>query len=199
MRLDCRALDFYVYYSHQKIAQLYRQLPESRRVAEKCSVNRSGHLELGLQPREPRGEPCLKVGAVANSGTESRYSELCVEKNEMYQWERVLARLRKSGQLCVACAGETPCPGQYYEVQGCFSPDDEAQAPEHYVWLRAPASACGPALRLLCHKHCFCGEHERSAFAEAWACGAPLPLRGVVVCLSGGENALCGLPLALIC
>jgi len=195
-------LVYYVYYSHQKIIQLYRQLAESRVVMQKSSTNRNSHLHADLHPlRQPHEEDrrhmqqCMSLSRLDNSGSESCYKELCYDKNEMYMLDRVLRALRKCGQLVRAKPGAKFCPGKYYELEGCFSPE-EGGAPAGYLWLRAPAGERGPAVRLLCHRNIFTGENEGSAFREIWACGDTLPLCGIALSLGCGE-ALCGLPLVL--
>ena len=188
------ALVYYIYYSQQKVVQLYKQLAESRVVGQKSSESRSCHVHMDLHPRPPKQEepqPKLHLSRIDNSNSESRHRESHFDKNEMYQLERVLCALRKHGRLKKAGAKTTFCPGRYYEVEGCFAPQD-APAPEGYLWLRANR----PETRLLCHKMVFTAEHEHAAHEEVWACGAPLPLCGIVLALSCGET-LCGLPLVL--
>ena len=193
------SLVYYIYYSQQKIVQLYKQLAESRIVGQKSSESHSCHLHVDMHPpqhdKQQHGQqkhPLSKcLSHVNNSNSESCHKESHFDKNEMYQLERVLCALRKRGQLKKVRAGLKFCQGAYYEIAGCFAPED-TDAPEGYVWLRA----CEPEIRLLCHKMVFSGEHEHGAFEEIWACGLPLLLRGVALSLGCGDG-LCGLPLVL--
>ena len=196
--MEARPLVYYVYYSQQKIMQLYRQLPESRTVLQKSSFSRNSHVHADMQPtREPSKEKPLHVSHLDNSGSENCYHESMFDKNEMYQLERVLRALRGCGQLLCAGKDTTFCPGKYYEAEGCFAPAPEEDVPEGYLRLRAPGSCRGPELSLLCHLRTFTGECPETPWEEVWACGEPLPLRGVVLCLARGEGVLCGLPLVL--
>ena len=186
------ALVYYIYYSQQKIVQLYKQLAESRVVGQKSSESRNCHVHMDVHPQQhEKQQRKLQLSRIDNSNSESCHRESHFDKNEMYQLERVLQTLRKCGQLKKARPGMKFCPGRYYEVEGCFAPE-EAEAPEGYLWLRAK----GPEIRLLCHKMAFTAEHEHAAFEEIWACGKPLPLRGIVLGLGCGEG-LCGVPLVL--
>jgi len=196
------ALVYYIYYSHQKVVQLYKQLAESRIVGQKSSENRSSHIHIDVHPQQQqhhhdehhqgrRRHHSHHLSRIDNSNSESCHRESHFDKNEMYQLERVLQTLRKCGQLKKARPGMKFCPGRYYEVEGCFKREN-TEAPEGYLWLHAKR----PEIRLLCHKMAFTAEHEHTAFEEVWACGEALPLRGIVLGLGCGES-LCGLPLVL--
>ncbi|MDR2753069.1 MAG: hypothetical protein LBB50_02025 [Oscillospiraceae bacterium] len=187
-------MTYYIYYAHQKIGQMFRQLPESRCVAQKNSFSSSMHGDLDFRPQDCEGKPSLLAHAGAD-GSRVRYCESVLDKNDMYQLARVLAHLRRAGRLCGA--KEAPfVPGKYYEVVGDFAPEESAQAPEGCLWLHAPAAGGRPATHLLCSRQAFWGEGT-AAWQEPFACGAPLPLHGAALCLRAGKNLLCGLPLAL--
>jgi len=198
-------LVYYIYYSQQKIVQLYKQLAESRVVMVKSSTNQNSHMHVDLHPlRSPQEEdlrhmcplPAMHLSHLDNSGSESCYKEMCYDKNEMYMLDRVLRALRKCKQLVCAKPGMQFCPGKYYEFEGCFVREEGGSPPANYLWLRAPASERSPAIRLLCHRGVFTGEHESNSSHEIWACSNSLPLCGVVLGLGCGE-ALCGAPLVL--
>ena len=189
-----QALQFFVYYSHQKISHLYRQLPDSRLVAQRASLNRHDRVECGLRVPHREDEACLHMTHAGLEGSQSHYKEAIFEKNDMYQLEQVLRCLRQSGQLRAAAQKEQICQGEYVEIRGCFLPEHERDTPEGSLWLVSQERR--PAIRLLCGRLAFCGETEE-AWGELWACGEALPLRGVMLCLAGGADCLCGLPLFL--
>ena len=194
------ALRFFVYYSHQKISYLYRQLPESRLIAQRASLNQHNRDECGLRVPHREDEKCLHMTHAGLEGSQSHFSEALFEKNDMYQLEQVLRCLRKTGQLCTA--GQLPmvpeqiCQGDYLEIQGCFLPEHGRETPEGSLWLASPGAGRCPAIHLLCGRHAFCGETEE-AWRELWACGEALPLGGVMLCLGFREDRLCGTPLFL--
>ena len=189
-------MEYYVYYSHQKVMQLFRQLPESRCVAVKVSSSGNSHSDADFHPGEQREGQCLRLTHVGHNVSDGTYRECLVDPNDMYQLRRVLQALRREGKLCRLAPGLHPSPGCYVEFSGLFAPEDR-EGPHGSFWLAAPAQGSCPALRLLCCEHTFCGEHEGCARWEVWCCGAPLPLRGVMLALNGVGDALCGLPLYL--
>jgi len=189
-------LEYYVYYSHQKIMQLFRQLPESRCVAVKVSGSGNSHTDADFHPGEQREGQCLRVARVCRNVSDGHYRECCFDPNDMYQLRRVLEALRREGHLQRLAPGLCPAPGEYVEFCGLFAPE-EGGAPSNSLWVTAPARGGCPALRLLCCEHTFLGELESHALREVWCCGAPLPLRGAMLCLRYEEGALCGLPLFL--
>jgi len=202
-------LEYYVYYSHQKIWQLFRQLPESRCVAVKVSSSGNCHTDAdfhtGERHGEHREERGLRVARVCRNVSDSHYRESCFDPNDMYQLRRVMAALRRGGRLYQLepglCAGPgnntTPGVGDYVEFCGLFAPEEGGGAADDSLWLAAPAQGGCPAIRLHCCVHTFLGELEARALREVWCCGAPLPLRGAMLTLSCGQDTLCGLPLFL--
>jgi len=196
-------MEYYVYYSHQKIMQLFRQLPESRCVAVKVSRSGNSHTDVDFHPgdrhhheEELRESKGLRVGRVCRNVSDGHYRECCFEPNDMYQLRRVLDALRREGRLCGLEPGFCPCPGDYVEFCGRFAPA-EGEAPAGSFWLSAPGEGGCPAVQLLCCEHAFLGEREGCARWEVWCCGAPLPLRGAMLALGCGRETLCGLPLFL--
>jgi len=173
---------YYVYYSQQKIAQLYRQLAESRIVWQTCSKSESGRMHAGLQPQKQEHKH-HHLNRLDGERTQSLRRESRFEHNDMYQLRRVLQTLERGGNLKQVHTQTAFCPGCYYKFSGCFTPED-SQAPESFVWLS------GDNVRLLCHKKSF------SEFEELWVCAESLPLCGVALAMAG-EETLCGLPLAL--
>ena len=189
-------MEYYIYYSHQKIMQLFRQLPESRCVAVKFSSSGSNQSDADFHPGEQREGQCLRLTHVGRNISDGSYRECLVDPNDMYQLRRVTQALRREKKLCKLAPGLCPQIGCYVEFSGPFAPEDR-EGPQGSFWLAAPARDGCPALRLLCCEHTFCGEHEGCARWEAWCCGAPLPLRGVMLVLNCDGDALCGLPLYL--
>jgi len=187
-------LRFFVYYSHQKISHLYRQLPESRVVAHRASVNLHDRAECGFRMPHREEDHRTHMAHAELDGARTHYREACFEKNDMYQLEQVLCRLRKTGQLRGTPQGA--CQGEYLEIQGCFLPQEKCEAPQGSLWLAAPGGEGDPAVRLLCGKPAFCGETEE-AWREIWACGQALPLWGVMLCLGFQGDCVCGTPLFL--
>jgi len=190
-------LEYYVYYSHQKIMQLFRQLPESRCVMVKVSSSGNNHNDVDFHPGEQEGK-CLRVGRICRHSSEGSFRECCFDPNDMYQLRRVLGALRRGGRLHALEPGLCPAPGEYVEFCGFFAPEAGEAASGDSLWIVAPAREGCPAIRLHCCTHTFLGEMESRALREVWCCGAPLPLRGVMLCLHGGEDVLCGLPLYLV-
>ena len=189
-----QALQFFVYYSHQKISHLYRQLPESRLIAQRASLNQHDRAECGLRTPHREDEKCLHMTHAGMEGSHSHYREALFEKNDMYQLEQVLCCLRGAGQLHTV--PEKLCQGDYLEIQGCFSPERERDTPGGSIWLVSPGGEPCPAIHLLCGRQAFCGETEE-AWRELWACGEALPLHGVMLCLAFHRDYLCGVPLFL--
>ena len=189
-------MEYYVYYSHQKVMQLFRQLPESRCVAVKVGGNNNSHSDADFHPGEQREGQCVRVARVCRNISDGSFREWCFDPNDIYQLRRVLEALRREGKLCRLTPELCPAPGSYVEFRGLFAPED-GEAPQGSFWLAAPAQGGCPALRLLCCEHTFCGEHESCARWEVWCCGTPLPLRGVMLALCCDGGALCGLPLYL--
>jgi len=195
-------LEYYVYYSHQKVMQLFRQLPESRCVAVKIGSSGNSHTDADFHPgdfhhgerHEGKG---LRVARICRNVSEGRFRECIFDPNDMYQLRRVLEALRREGRLRWLEPGLCPAPGEYVEFCGMFAPA-AGEAPPGSFWLAAPAQGGCPAVRLLCCESTFLGEQEACARQEVWCCGAPLPLRGVMLALSCGEGSLCGLPLYLV-
>jgi len=191
------ALRFFVYYSHQHISRLYRQLPDSRLSGQRASLNQHDRADTGMRLHHREEEERPRLSHVGVEGSLSSFKEACFEKNDMYQLEQVLRRLRASGQLYAAghpTPAEGICQGDYLEIRGCFLPERKRETPEGSLWL--VTEECRPAIRLLCGRQAFCGETEE-AWQELWACGDPLPLRGVMLCLAARADCLCGLPLFL--
>ena len=189
-------MEYYIYYSHQKVMQLFRQLPESRCVAVKISRSGNSHSEADFLPGEPKEERCLRAARVSRNVSDGSYRESCFDPNDMYQLRQVTRALRREGKLCCLKPGCCPRPGCYAEISGLFAPE-ESEAPPGSFWIAAPAQGGCPALRLLCCGHTFCGDNEDCARLEVWCCGAPLPLHGAVLVLNCDEDTLCGLPLCL--
>ncbi|MCL1951312.1 MAG: hypothetical protein FWF60_00645 [Oscillospiraceae bacterium] len=194
-------MEYYVYYSHQKIMQLFRQLPESRCAAMKVGGSGNNHNDVDFHPGdfhhgERREGKCLQVARICRHTSDGRFHEYIFDPNDMYQLRRVLEALRRAGRLCGLEPCLCPAPGDYVEFCGLFAPE-EAKAPDGSFWLYAPGQCGCPAVRLLCCEHTFCGEREGCARWEVWCCGAPLPLHGVMLVLACGQDALCGLPLFL--
>jgi len=189
-------LEYYVYYSHQKIMQLFRQLPESRCVAVKISGSGNTHSDVDFHPAGEQEGQCLRVSRICRNVSDGRYRECCFDPNDMYQLRRVLEALRRRGKLRALGSALCPEPGDYVEVCGRFAPE-EGEAHADSFWLYAPARGDCPAVRLLCCEHTFLGEQEACGRREVWCCGAPLPLHGVVLCLHYERDTLCGLPLFL--
>ena len=189
-------VEYYIYFSHQKVMQLFRQLPESRCVGVKVSSSGNSHSDVDLHPGERQEGKCLQVARVCRHISDGCYRECIIDPNDMYQLRRVLAALRREGRLCALEPCLCPAPGTYIELCGLFAPED-GEAPQGSFWLAAPAREGCPAIRLLCCEHTFLGEQEACARQEVWCCGAPLPLRGVMLVLSCEHNTLCGLPLFL--
>ena len=179
-----QALRYYVYYASEMIGQLYRQLPESRQVGQRSSQNRVERADT-IVHLHGEGEPLPSIRHAGLEGSHSRFSEALFDKNDMYQLEQVMGRLRKQLRGAAQCR-----PGNFMETGGCFSLDLERDAPEGSLWLAAPG------LRLLCATGGFSGETEE-AWRALWACGEALPLRGVVLCLGRRDGGMCGLPLYL--
>jgi len=196
-------LEYYVYYSHQKIMQLFRQLPESRCVAVKVSRSGNSHSDVDLHPgdhhhgEERRGGGGLRVARVCRNVSDGHYRECCFDPNDMYQLRRVLDALRREGRLCRLGPELCPQPGDYVEFSGLFAPEEGRGSAEDSLWIAAPAWRGCPAIRLRCCVHTFLGEMESRALREVWCCGAPLPLRGAMLVLSCEKDTLCGLPLFL--
>jgi len=188
-------MEYYVYYSHQKIMQLFRQLPESRCVAMKLSSSGNSHTDADFHPGEPQEGQCLRVARICRNVSDGTFRECLVDPNDMYQLRRVLQALRREGKLCALAPGLCPEPGRYVEFGGLFAPEAEEAADS--LWIAAPARGGCPAVRLHCCTHTFLGEMESRALREVWCCGAPLPLRGAMLALRCGGDALCGLPLFL--
>ena len=191
-------MEYFIYYSHQKIMQLFRQLPESRCVGMKVSSSGNSHSDADFHPNhgEQREGQCLRVARICRNVSDGSYRECHLDPNDMYQLRRVTQALRCEGKLCKLAPDLCPRPGCYVEFSGLFVPE-EGEAPQGSFWLAAPARGGCTALRLLCCEQTFCGEHEGCARREVWCCGAPLPLRGVMLALHGDGDTLCGLPLFL--
>ena len=195
-------MEYYIYFSHQKIMQLFRQLPESRCVAVKVSGSGNSHTDADFHPgdhhhgEERHGGRGLRVARVCRNVSDSRYRECCFDPNDMYQLRRVLEALRREGRLRGLAPDLHPAPGDYVEFCGLFAPA-EGEAPPGSFWLYARGQGGCPAVQLLCCEHAFLGEREGCARWEVWCCGAPLPLRGAMLALSCEQDTLCGLPLFL--
>jgi len=188
-------VEYYIYFSHQKIMQLFRQLPESRCVAVKISSSDNSHSDVDVHPGE-QDERCPRVVRIFHNTSNGRFRECIFDPNDMYQLRRVLAALRREGRLCALEPCLCPAPGTYVEFCGLFAPEDD-EAPRGSFWLAAPAQGDCPSIRLLCCDHIFLGEQEACARQEVWCCGVPLPLRGAMLVLSCDGNTICGLPLYL--
>jgi len=189
-------MEYYVYYSHQKIMQLFRQLPESRCVAVKVSSSGNSHSDADFHPGEQREGQCLRVARVCRNVSDGYYRECLVDPNDMYQLRRVTQALRREKKLCKLAPGLCPQTGHYVDFSGLFAPEDREAAADS-LWIAAPACGGCPAIRLHCCTHTFLGEMESRALREVWCCGAPLPLRGVMLILRCDGDTLCGLPLCL--
>ena len=170
-------MEYYIYYSHQKIMQLFRQLPESRCVAVKLGSSGNSHSDADFHPGEQREGQCLRVARVCRNASEGSFRECIFDPNDMYQLRRVTQALRREGKLCKLAPGLCPRIGHYVEFNGLFAPED-GEAPQGCFWLAAPAQGGRPALRLLCCELTFCGELEGCGRREIWCCGTTLPLRG---------------------
>jgi hypothetical protein len=190
-------LEYYVYYSHQKIMQLFRQLPESRCVAVKVSSSGNDHTDVDFHAGERHEGRGLRVARVCRNVSDGHYRESCFDPNDMYQLRRVLDALRREGRLCALEPCLCPCPGDYVEFCGLFAPEEGNSPAEDSLWIAAPAQGGCPAIRLRCCVHTFLGEMESRALREVWCCGAPLPLRGAMLALRCEQDTLCGLPLFL--
>ena len=189
-------MEYYIYYSHQKVMQLFRQLPESRCAMVKVSGSGNSHSDVDFLPGEQPEGQCPRLGRVSRHISDGSYREWSFDPNDMYQLRRVLEALRREGRLRKLVPGLCPAPGEYVEFCGQFAPGAE-EACEHCFWIAAPARGGCPALRLLCCGYTFLGEHEACARQEIWCCGAPLPLHGVILVLNCEKDTLCGLPLFL--
>jgi len=192
-------LEYYVYYSHQKIMQLFRQLPESRCVAVKVSSSGNSHTDADLhaghgEQHEGKG---LRVARVCRNVSDGHYRECCFEPNDMYQLRRVMEALRRGGRLHPLGPNLCAEPGDYVEFRGLFAPEEGGGESGEGLWIAAAARGGCPAVRLRCCAHTFLGEPEARALRELWCCGAPLPLRGAMLALHCEKAALCGLPLYL--
>jgi hypothetical protein len=196
-------LSYFVYDSHHKIFQLYRQLPEARFVMQKRSATSNCHNDSDLHfPQRKAEELDPFLSHIGSNASASRYHETMLDKNEMYQRRQVLQQLRQSGQLRRALPGMPFCPGMFYELEGAFrAAEGEGQAaartPKGAVWLNCPAGPKNPAACLLCNKAHFASELGENAWQEFFCLDSPLPLRGVVLCLQRAEYVLVGLPLFL--
>lgn len=188
-------MKYYIYYSQQKVMQLFKQLPESRCVGLKIGSSSNNHGDLDFRPGE-QDEACPRLTHFSQHTSSGGYRESHFDPNEMYQLRRVLQALRRAGQLRKAMPGMCTAPGVYLEFSGCFSPQQDEPAPEGAIWLASPKSSTCPAVRLLCCKLAFSGDNVDYALQELWCCGGALPLHGVMLCMSCG-NTLCGLPLYL--
>jgi hypothetical protein len=189
-------MEYYVYYSHQKITQLFRQLPESRCVAMKVGSSGNSHSDADFHPGDQQEGRCLRVARVSRHISDGTFREHLIDPNDMYQLRRVTQALRREKKLCKLAPGVCPQPGCYAEFSGLFAPEGR-EGPQGSFWIAAPSQGGCPALRLLCCERTFCGELEGCAQQEAWCCGTPLPLRGVMLVLCCDGDTLCGLPLFL--
>ena len=183
-----RPLDYHVYYSQQKITQLYKQLPESMFLVQRASISSREHVDAGLNA-PLQEEACLQPTHASIHSEEHCYREASFEVNEMHCLRQVLGYLRRTGQLR-KCNGVCR-PGVYYDIRDSFSAlEEDEQTPKGSLWLEAPR------IRLLCGRHAFLGENEHPA-REVWGCGGTLPLKGAVLCMGYREGVLTGLPLYL--
>lgn len=188
-------MEYYIYYSHQKVMQLFRQLPESRYVGVKVGTSSNHHGDMDISPGEQE-EKCLRVTHASKRCSNGSFRESVFDPNDMYQLRRVLRALERDGRLrSAACADKAQ--GDFIEFTGMFSPQEDMPAPKDGLWLAAPARGGCPAMRLLCCERGFCGENEACARQEVWSCGAPLCLHGVMLCMQCSSALLCGLPLFL--
>lgn len=187
--------EYRIYFAAQKVAQLYRQLPEACVAAGKASANRSSRHSLDLQ-RLPPDEAALEKGSFFPNhffmeGSDSSYGEALFDKNESFQLRRVLRCLRRAGAL--GCAA---IPGRFVEFCEAFTSEDSA-APENGVLLRSAGLCRGRELRLFCEPDSFHGADYRAACLFAWGGGGAVPLGGVMLCLTANERSAAGLPLYL--
>ncbi|MCL2107341.1 MAG: hypothetical protein FWH26_09855 [Oscillospiraceae bacterium] len=197
MEMPCEKLWFFVYFAAQKVSQLYRQLPEARVVMQKQSCNSNGRGSYDFAPQPGNEEQdCLRMTHICQDRSDSRYREAVFDKNEMYQLQQVLRRLRRSGQLCPLPQADCCCPGMFYELRGGFT-RSEPEGASHVLALRAPARGSCPALLIYCEKFAFWGENKDTAWQEVWRCGEPLGLHGVMLCLRVEDGLVTGLPLYL--
>ncbi|MDR3313961.1 MAG: hypothetical protein LBS96_05840 [Oscillospiraceae bacterium] len=189
--------EYCIYFAQQKVAQLYRQLPEACVVARKASRNTSEHglYDIQLPPPQRDGGDAKKQPYLSHSGQDrtcTAYQEAVFEKNEMYQLRRVLRCLRRAGRLQpLPCAAA--CPGMFYSFCACFAAE-AAAAPPAGILLYA---ACGRGLRLCCEPGAFTGGDAETLRRLVWAEGGTLPLGGVLLCLATGADFVAGLPLYL--
>ncbi|MDR2687741.1 MAG: hypothetical protein LBB75_08300, partial [Oscillospiraceae bacterium] len=117
-------MEYYIYYSHQKVMQLFRQLPESRCVAVKVSSSGNSHSDADFHPGEQQEGQCLRVARVCRHVSDGSYRECLVDPNDMYQLRRVIQALRREGKLCKLAPGLRPQIGCYVEFSGLFAPEE---------------------------------------------------------------------------
>ena len=192
-------MEYYVYYSHQKIMQLFRQLPESRCIGMKVGGSGNSHNDVDFHPGEQGEGKCLQVARLNRHNSDGRFHEYLFDPNDMYQLRRVLEALRREGRLHRLEPDLYPTPrvGDYVEFCGLFAPEEGRGSTDDSLWIAAPAQGGCPAIRLRCCVHTFLGEMESRALREVWCCGAPLPLCGAMLALHSEQDTLCGLPLFL--
>ncbi|MDR1464791.1 MAG: hypothetical protein LBJ11_05775 [Oscillospiraceae bacterium] len=194
-------LTYFVYFSQQKIDQLYRQLPDARLLVQKASVSSTDHRGLSILPKGELLES-LSLNGADRGQTAVCYREALLDKNDFYRLRKVLQALRAQGLLRELPNGQRPgkpCPGELLWIRGCFSLAAE-DGGSGMAELRAPAREGRPCLRLCCCKQAFTADCGDDGWTELFRCGAPLPLRGVMLVLpnaAGQEDCWCGAPLFL--
>jgi hypothetical protein len=193
--------EYMIYFAQQKVAQLYRQLPEGCIVARKASrsTNERDSFDVQLPPPggDPKKQPYLNhAGLDCSCGT---YQEALLDQNDMFQLRHVLRNLRRTQRLQpLPCArqGEAACPGMFYSICAPFAAE-VAAAPAAGLLLCASEGTGGRQLRLFCEPGAFSGGDAEAARQLAWQKGDALPLGGVMLCLCAGAKEVAGLPLYL--
>ncbi|MDR2525478.1 MAG: hypothetical protein LBC83_04700 [Oscillospiraceae bacterium] len=190
--------EYYFYFASQKIAQIYRQLPESCCVARKGSHSENRRDSFDLQLPPPEGDP--KKGPYVNHIGQDRssadYRECLFDKNDMYQLRQTLRALRREGRLCPLPPRGEAAPGRFYSFRAVFAAEDAAAAKQGILLRAEEAHAC-PALRLYCESGGFVGADGEALRLLALEQGIGLPLAGVLLCATAEKERIAGLPLFL--
>ncbi|MDR2647207.1 MAG: hypothetical protein LBB67_03675 [Oscillospiraceae bacterium] len=188
-------LHYYIYFSWQKIKQLYLQLPESCIAGQKCSSSASDHGLYDIHPNrkdDERDALCFHVNHIAQDRSHFRARDYVVDKHEIYQFKRLLRYLNAAKQIHpLPDAPNADCVGRLFRFCGTFAVVEKNR--KNMLFMQSDALR----LRLRCEKKVFCGDSTDTPWEEIFDCSESPPLFGVMICADIHENLMIGLPLFL--